>query len=107
MVDMQVLAGKTVEAKQLSGLEGTPLVVEALRQSRLYGSVVIVTGAARGIGRAIAKELGAAGATVVVDYAHSKAAAEALVTELKHGGAGDAMAVEADVADAAQAAALI
>jgi acetoacetyl-CoA reductase len=84
-----------------------PLAVEAPRQNKLYGAVAIVTGAARGIGRAIAKELGSAGARVVVDYAHSKEAAEALVAELKAHGALDALAIQADVADATQAAALI
>jgi len=107
MVDMQALDGRMVDVTQPGGLEVAPLVADALRQSRLYDSVVIVTGAARGIGRAIAKEFGAAGARVVVDYAHSKEAAEALVTELKTYGARDAMAVLADVADAAQAKALI
>jgi acetoacetyl-CoA reductase len=74
---------------------------------RLYGAVAVVTGAARGIGRAIAEELGAAGARLVIDYAHSKAAAEGLVEELKGHGAPDAIAVQADVADPEQAAALI
>jgi len=104
---MQALDGRMVDVTQPGGLEVAPLVADALRQSRLYDSVVIVAGAARGIGRAIAKEFGAAGARVVVDYAHSKEAAEALVTELKTYGARDAMAVLADVADAAQAKALI
>lgn len=79
----------------------------ASRSGRLYGAVAVVTGAGRGIGRAIAQELGAAGARLVIDYAHSKAAAEELVQELKGQGAPDAIAVQADVADPAQAAALI
>ena len=86
---------------QMVGAERAP------QYGRLYGAVAIVTGAARGIGRAIAEELGAAGARLVIDYAHSRAAAEGLVEELKGNGAPDAIAVQADVADPAQAAALI
>ena len=52
----------------------------------LEGAVVVVTGASRGIGRAIAEELGAAGAKVVVNYAKSKEAAEDLVTKLQQSG---------------------
>jgi acetoacetyl-CoA reductase len=84
-----------------------PVEQALLQGSRLYGAVAVVTGAARGIGRAIAKELAAAGAKVVINYAHSKEAAEELVTELREHGALDVMAVQADVADPAQAAALI
>jgi 3-oxoacyl-[acyl-carrier protein] reductase len=48
----------------------------------LSGRVVLVTGASRGIGRAIALELGRAGAEVVVHYRANRAAAESLVGEL-------------------------
>ncbi len=73
----------------------------------LKGAVVVVTGAARGIGRAIAKEAGRSGAIVVVDYAHSQQAAEELVAELRSHGAEDAIAIQADVSDKAQAQRLI
>lgn len=72
----------------------------------LEGAVVIVTGAARGIGRAIAEELGFAGAKVVVNYAKSKDAAENLVTRLEQSGT-ESIAIQADVSDPLQAARLI
>src|SRR2546421_7368482 len=73
----------------------------------LEGAVVVVTGAGRGIGRAIAEELGPGGARVVVNYSQSKEAAEDLVTRLQQNGSPEAVAIQADVADAAQAARLI
>ena len=72
----------------------------------LEGSVVVVTGAARGIGRAIAEELGSAGAKVVVNYAKSKDAAEDLVTRLQQSGT-ESIAIQADISDPQQAAGLI
>jgi acetoacetyl-CoA reductase len=80
---------------------------ELARKGPLYGMVIVITGAARGIGRAIASEFGAAGASIVVDYAHSQAAAEQLVGDLKEHGALDAIAVQADVAEPEQAAMLV
>src|SRR5260370_4418454 len=71
------------------------------------GAVVVVTGGARGIGRAIAEELGREGARVVVNYAKSKEAAEDLVAQLQQNGSPGAVAIQADVSDAAQAAKLI
>ncbi len=64
--------------------------------SRLAGQVAIVTGASRGIGRAIALALGEEGAKVVVNYASSSAAAEAVVGEIQAKG-GEAIAVLADM----------
>lgn len=58
--------------------------------------VAIVTGASRGIGAAIAKALGAAGAAVVVNYSTSKDAADRVVAEIVTKG-GKAIAVQADV----------
>ena len=65
--------------------------------SKLTGRVAIVTGASKGIGAAIARELAAAGAAVVVNYAGGREGAETVVSEIKTAG-GKAVAVQADVA---------
>ena len=57
--------------------------------------VILVTGASRGLGRAIALELGGLGQKVVVNYAGSQAAAEETVEKIKDSG-GDAIAVQAN-----------
>jgi 3-oxoacyl-[acyl-carrier protein] reductase len=67
----------------------------------LEGKTALVTGGSRGIGRAIALELGRAGAAVVVGYKGGQAEAEAVAAEV--GG----RAVQADVADPAAAKALV
>jgi len=73
----------------------------------LEGAVVICTGAGRGIGRAIAEELGQSGAKVVVNYSRSKEPAEELVKKLLECGSPKAVAIQADVAVATQASRLI
>jgi acetoacetyl-CoA reductase len=73
----------------------------------LVGAVVIVTGAGRGIGRAIAEVLGQGGAKVVVNYSQSKGPAEDLVVRLQQSGSPEAIAIGADISDPAQAARLI
>jgi len=75
-------------------------------QRRLQDTVAVVTGAGRGIGRAIAEELGGGGSKVVVNYRRSREQAQDLVERLVHTGT-NAVAVRADVADADQAATLI
>jgi len=72
----------------------------------LADQVALVTGASRGIGRAIALELAAAGALVVVNYASSSQAAEALVAEIAAAG-GRAWAHQANVADEEQVEAMV
>lgn len=61
--------------------------------------VALVTGASRGIGRAVALELGRRGMAVAVNYARSSGPAAETVEEIREGG-GDALAVQADVSDA-------
>src|SRR6266480_1351071 len=73
----------------------------------LENAVAVVTGAGRGIGRAIAEELGRGGARVVVNYSRSKGPAEELIEQLMEQGSPQAVAIQADVADATQAARLI
>ena len=67
-----------------------------MAEQRLAGKAAVVTGSSRGIGAAIAKRLAADGAKVIVNYAHSGGAADAVVADIKKGG-GEAVAVKADV----------
>jgi 3-oxoacyl-[acyl-carrier protein] reductase len=63
---------------------------------KLQGQVAVVTGASKGIGAAIAEHLAAAGAAVVVNYASSKAGAEAVVQRIRQAD-GKAVTVQADI----------
>jgi NAD(P)-dependent dehydrogenase (short-subunit alcohol dehydrogenase family) len=72
-----------------------------MNNSRLKSRVAIVTGASRGIGRAIAIGLAREGASVVVNYVSKPAAAEEVVSEIRAAG-GKAVAVQADIKNLAQ-----
>lgn len=70
-----------------------------LKLRKLEGKTAVVTGASRGIGRAIAMQLASEGARVVVNYSGSQAKAEEVVAAIKANG-GEAIAVQASVANA-------
>ena len=74
--------------------------------SKLEGKVAVVTGASKGIGAGIAKALAREGAAVVVNYASSRAGADAVVAAIV-GAGGRAVAVRGDVTRAPEAQALI
>jgi len=76
-------------------------MIMSTTKERLTGKVAIVTGASKGIGASIAKQLADEGAAVVVNYASSKEGADRVVAEIS-GKGGKAIAVQANVADKAQ-----
>ena len=72
----------------------------------LTGRVAIVTGASRGIGKAVAQALAAEGATVIINYNGSAEAAEAVAADIRSQG-GMAEAVKCNVADFAESEAFV
>lgn len=89
----------------LTSLKST---IDALKgeNNMLQGKVAVVTGASRGIGRAVAIELGKLGAKVVVNYSGGEAKALEVVDEIKGLGT-DAIAVQANVAESDSVQAMI
>ncbi|MFA5809892.1 MAG: 3-oxoacyl-[acyl-carrier-protein] reductase [Thermoleophilia bacterium] len=81
-------------------------MTEDFTRYRLAGQVALVTGGARGIGRATVIALAHAGASVAINYQHSHEAAEALADSLRSTGV-KLTTVQGDVADAAQVKAMI
>ncbi|KAL8699360.1 MAG: hypothetical protein Q9201_006053 [Fulgogasparrea decipioides] len=69
---------------------------QQVQTTRLDGKIALVTGASKGIGAGIARELGARGAKVIVNYNSSVDAAQAVVREIQAAG-GDCVAIQADV----------
>lgn len=72
----------------------------------LGGKVALVTGASRGIGRAIALRLAGEGAKVAINYAGNTTKAEAVKAEIEQNG-GEAILVQADVADSSAVEAMV
>lgn len=73
---------------------------------KLTGKVALVTGASKGIGASIALHLANEGASVAVNYASNKAAADQVVSQITSAG-GNAVAIQADVSDPIQAQSLV
>lgn len=72
-----------------------------MKNGKLSGKVAVVTGASKGIGAGIAKQFAAEGASVIVNYASSKADADKVVDEITKKG-GNAVAVQGNVAKKAE-----
>ena len=72
-----------------------------MKDGRLTGQVAVVTGASKGIGAEIARQLAAEGAAVVVNYATAKEGADRVVDEITKRG-GKAISVQANVAKKAE-----
>lgn len=85
----------------MEGMERLPETMQRLRDR-----VALVTGASRGIGRAVALALATEGANVVVNYGRSQDAASEVVEKIQAAG-GEAIAIQGDVSDAEQVEKLI
>ena len=69
-----------------------------MKNGKLNGKIAVVTGASKGIGAGIAKELAAQGASVIVNYASAKQDADRVVDEISKRG-GKAIAIQGSVAN--------
>ena len=76
-----------------------------MKNGKLNGKTAVVTGASKGIGAGIAKQLAAAGASVAVNYASDRRGAEAVVAAITASG-GKAIVVQGDVSKSADVARL-
>ena len=96
--------GRTLNSVHRFGLNGKlgPQDEERnkMKNGRLNGKVAVVTGASKGIGAGIAKELGKEGASVIVNYASAKHDADRVVDEISKRG-GKAVAIQGNVASKA------
>src|SRR2546429_8158866 len=68
-----------------------------MKNGKLNGKVAVVTGASKGIGAGIAKQLAAEGAAVIVNYASAKSDADKIIDEISKAG-GKAVVLQANVA---------
>src|SRR4051812_33019589 len=87
--------GATASAKLVTLRTGAPSMLDPTTRP-LHGQVALVTGAARGIGRAIAHKLASEGADVAINYYNSHEQAEALCGEVRALG-GRAIAIQGSV----------
>src|ERR1700732_1592689 len=85
-----------MKARVTAGLSTESSSESKIVMDKLKGKVAVITGASKGIGASIAEHLAAEGASVVVNYASSKASAEAVVKRIQAKG-GKAVALQADV----------